>query len=101
MAQSGELVSNPHHSLVQTCPHIIIASLEKRWLLSSDVEAKKLWEHLFLDHPIWFHRFVGSYFSKRIFLFFRAKFVVLPVHRPNESSVNVGLTDIVELMGKI
>jgi hypothetical protein len=40
MDQSGELVAGLHRSPVQTCPHIIIAPLKRRWLLSSDVEAK-------------------------------------------------------------
>jgi hypothetical protein len=99
MAQSGELVSDPHRSPVQTCPHIIIAPLERRWLLSSDVETKNTGCLFFLATQL------GSTASLEHVLlgwhFFRTTFVGLLVHRPHESSVNVGLTDIVEFMGKI
>lgn len=68
-------------------------------LLSRDVEAKVYGSISFLTTQYGFIASLDHIFLTGC-LFFRAKFVVLPVHRPDKSSVNVGLTDNVEVMAK-
>ena len=100
MAQSGELVSDPHQFTSPNMPSIVIASLESRGLLrDSDVETKNAAFVSFLatqhgSTASLEHGLLGR-------LFFRTISVGLHVHSPHESSVNVGLTDNVEVMGKI